>query len=82
MITAFSMRANGWVNFNPPTIPTPRAIANGRAIWCKPMDVTDQPVPIPFAYATKEAAESFNIDQPAIPREWAKIIPMYPGQEE
>jgi hypothetical protein len=68
MITAFSFRANGWVNYKMPNIPTPATIARGRAIMFPPMDDA-------FAYATKQAAERFNIDQPAILREWAKVIP-------
>lgn len=80
MITAFSMRANGWVNFRVPNPPTPATIARGRAIMFPPMDAWDHETP--FAYATKAAAETFNIDQPAIPREWVKVIQLHPGDEE
>lgn len=75
MITAFSMRANGWVNFRVPNAPTPATITRGRAIAFPLIDAA-------FAYSTKEAAETFNINQPATPREWAKVIPVYPGQDE
>lgn len=94
MITAFSMRANGWVNFRVPNAPTPATITRGRAIAFPMMDANTVkgtgssnvpagwPSAEPFAYATKQAAETFNIDQPATPREWAKVIPVYPGQDE
>lgn len=81
MITAFSFSRNGWVNYHAPR----RSISGVSAVPFIMSDARlnrerDRHEP-GFAYATKEAAEAFDVTQPAIPgKEWAKVIPIWPNQ--
>jgi hypothetical protein len=78
MITCFSFKLNGWVNYRFPNHPTPATIARGRAIAF----VRDGTAG--FGYADKEHAERQVLPHPAIaakPFAWAKHMPKQRNEE-
>jgi len=69
IVTCFSMRLNGWINYNRPRAATVKHLEHGRAIPFAPDMSSD------FAYISKAHAERREPQYPgnaAEPREWVK----------